>query len=269
MPNLSHSEWASDRFGAAVDDLLQLVPAALGAAHGRAHAAHVGADMNENDAYGHTLKLAQHQELVARVGPFGNVIRPHGSRYHLAVVGGAVLYPLRYASDRTPVEDARLRWPVSGLRRNLFAALDAMAPVPPTLFDVPLDEDLGGATDEPDPQSTRLVIVAYTSNPRSGVLIAEWGEADLLEGGGLLWRYHYPLPLQPSQQATRATEGVGGMGTGSTGPIRAVRPATPAGSRRFDDAPLDEPVLGRQSPGVSSPAEPPFDPLPTGSDQDG
>lgn len=269
MSDFSAVKWELDRFGRAADELRDRIPAALQAAHSRARAAYIGAALSSNDAYGGPLWLIQHEELVAHTAGLGKVIRPPRSRYELRVVNGVVLYPWRYASDRTALEEAQLRKPVSGVRRSLFDALASDVPAPlPTLFDDQFDEaaEVPPVADEFDPQYARLVLVAYASNPQSGILAIRWGEADLLDDGRLRWGPHYPLPLQPPQADAGR---VAGTGSGPTPPIRPVRPAGPAAGRRFDDAPLDEPVLGRQTPGVPPPAEPEPNPSPTGSDQDG
>ena len=268
----SPSAWALDRFDRAAQALLQLIPGALRAAHGRARAAHVGSGLESNDAYGGTLWLIQHEELVVRADTVGtaSVIRPPGGRYSLLVVNGVVLYPWRYASDRTTrIEDARLREPVSELRRNLFRALaPAVVPMPdPTLFDV---EDEGGhvaetadqVAAEPVSLHARLVLIAYASNPHGGILAAEWGDASLLDDGRLRWDHREPLPLQPPQEG-----GAAGDGNAPTGPSAPLRPVPPTTKRRFDAAPLEEPPLGRQTPGVIPTSEPTPTPPETGSDE--
>jgi len=172
-----------ERFDTAASSLLQQIPAALRAAHGRALAAHVGGGPDSHDAYGGTLWLIQHEELVGRAGVLdgARVIKPRHSRYPLVVINGVVMYPVRYASDGTPVEDARLREPVPELRRALFGTLaPALAAVQrqgTLAFDGEEDhlkdaEVAREALTQFAPYA-RLVVIAYASNPRGGILNAE------------------------------------------------------------------------------------------------
>lgn len=267
------SVWALERFDAAASVLRAQVPAALRAAHGRARAAHVGSGLETNDAYGGTLWLIQHEELIACANAIGtaSVIRPPGSRYSLLVVNGVVLYPWRYAADRTTqIEDARLREPVSELRRTLFGALtpSVVATQEPTLFDDVGDEEaravaVAAERDAAEPTSryARMVLIAYASNPQGGILAAEWGDASLLDDGRVRWAYHEPLPLHLSQEGGAAADGY--VPTGPSGPLHPVAPAKP---NRFDDTPLEEPALGRRAAGVIPTSEPGPTAPETGSD---
>ena len=121
------SPWAISRFGAAAADLSQAAPLAINRAHELAMAAHVSSTLTTNDAYGSTLAVTQHLQLVELTRNIPGVVARKPveirSRFEFVVLDetAVVLYPWRYATDRRRTrEDAKLRPPVSDLRKTLL-----------------------------------------------------------------------------------------------------------------------------------------------------
>lgn len=217
------SEWARERFGTAAQALRRAVAEALLAAHRRALSAHVGSELQRTTrAYGMPMADIQHDAMVEFAGAVegAEVFHPIGGQYRLVRVRGVVLYPWRYAADTTPVREARMRHPVSDVRRQLLGggqgghqqlSLDDL--------DDSGDPELLSALTE----AGQVVTVAYASNPGAGILRAHWGDAELVDGqrGLVVWHHLEELPLAGAGEST-----VDG-----------------AGAARFDAAELEEPRL--------------------------
>jgi hypothetical protein len=192
------SDWASEAFGERVDELRELIPAALAQAHRRARAAHDAGQAKNNRVYGYALWDFAHEEIASAIRTVdGGKVARLGA-YELAVIAGKVLFPLHYSEKAEPVDTARLRKPVSGLRLRLFNAHAAeVTDTHPFLDDSWSDLEL--AEDyEPLPQLGRdaeLVSVAYACNVEAGLLHIEWGYAEHIGDGELRWGAHSPLPL--------------------------------------------------------------------------
>lgn len=251
------SAWARERFGDAADDLLREIPAALLAAHRRAYDSYVGLGVATNEAYGLIWKV-QHEELVARLRGLAGarVFKPRGARYELVMIGNVVLYPWRYA-DGTLVQLEYARMKLSDIRRALLSLTEE------TETDEQLDLDSAGISDdelEAEREQARedirrlaadlrVVFIAYASNPRSGILSTEWGDpAGADEDGRITWLHHEPVPVLAAEE--------GGEQTGGTRvPLRPVAPTDGHGSaaRRFDDAPIADPVLTARAPVPGTP----------------
>lgn len=269
------SPWARQRFGAAAQPLRAAIPLALQEAQRRALAAHLAGELESRDAYGGPLAVMQHEELARHtmgIDGVRTVKPPSHSRYRLVVVGDVVLYPWRYASDARDFERAQLRRPVSELRKDLLALTEEPPPPPEwTLDQAELTEDERMAEYEDEKalrrdlvEAGRTVLIAYASNPESGLLRVVWGDAELVddERGTLRWTHPEDLPL-PAQ---RKTSGKLGEGLRQPRPQPAGHvPAARTGGARFDDAPLVEPQLGIKSPLVEPDPEQPTAPPSTGS----
>jgi hypothetical protein len=268
MSNFALSSWSQKRFGDAAIELQRAIPAALQAAHERAHAAHQAMGLTANDVYGQIWQT-QHEELIKRLRLVEGVhlIRPKGARYHLAIAGehNAILYPWRYGNDlRSSVDEARMR--MSEVRRNLLE-------LNPDVPDRQLSIEQAGKTEEEmlaeykeintvlQEMATagRMVLIAYASNPQAGILRAYWGDATQAdEDGRLRWSHREELPLPGLAE--------GGTDIGGA-PLRPVPPLNgpSVSGPRFDDAPLEEPALGIRPP-LTSPGTDPTAPQPeTGS----
>jgi hypothetical protein len=239
------SEWACERFGGAAQALLERIPAALHAAHGRALEAHVGLELKTNDAYGQ-IWHAHHQELLAQLQGVEGFHRrkPKRARYELAVIGNVVLYPWRYG-DRIdkPVEDVRMD--LSTLRRDLLALTPHRSDHDQlTLDQAKMEDDALQAEYEEIAETlrqmaehARLVLVAYASNPHSGILSVKWGDVSLADDDGrLTWIYIETLPHNLGEGGGVARRGAPPLHPGPTPAESAPRPS-------FADGPLDDPVV--------------------------
>lgn len=189
------SDWADEAFGTRVHELRRRIPAALAMAHLRARAGHDAGGSKNHRVYGIGLWEFQHEELVAALQPVHGAKVARLGAYELPVVAGKALFPLRYAERAVPVEHARLEKPVSPLRERLFAAHG------PEVTQPFLDEswiELDRSDYEPFPElgdDVELIVIAYACNLQAGVLHVEWGRAEHIGGGELLWGEHSPLPL--------------------------------------------------------------------------
>ncbi len=245
MGEAKPTAWARERFGDAAEDLARAATRAIHHAHGRALAAHFSGGLTSNDTYGVTLHVAQYEELVAECGdlPGVSIRKPRDvlGRFDLVVRDEppVVLYPWRYATDQSvPRDRAKLRPPVSDLRKSLLSLSASTLPGQLTLDQAAIDpEELEAQLAEEQvllDQLARLgqvVTVAYASNPGAGIFELGWGDVELVneKTGEVQWRYWEQLP-QPGDQAA----------TGS--PRKPVAPAGGDGSARtgrFDDAPLE------------------------------
>ena len=275
MFELKPSTWAIDRFGAAAADLAQAVPLAIHRAHDRAMAAHHSSGLTTNDAYGSTLAVTQHLQLVELTRSIPGVVarKPVDvhSRYELLVLDETrvVLYPWRYATDHTRTrQDAKLRPPVSDLRKNLLT-LTARAIEGQLNFDQAgltfdqLEAELAEeqAVVEQLAKFGQVVTIGYASNPAAGIFDLGWGDAELddEDTGTVIWHHWEPLSVS--------------WASGTGGSTRAPQPSLsqvdiPERAKRFDDAPLNEDFhLRPRSPLTEPPTSEPERQRPeTGSD---
>lgn len=243
---MSPSRWATARFGAAAGELMLLVPRALAAAHEYALQAHIASGLKSNDAYGHTLKVQQYQQLAEHVGSVTGVSirRPGGigGRFEYVVFEetAVVLVPWRYASDRRKsYEKARLRTPVSDLNKTLLGfgqsidlqySFDQLERDPDELAAEQAEEV---AVVEQLSAFGRVVTVGYASNPGSGVSGMVWGDVELIDAqtGDVAWHDAEPLYLVPA---------VNRQEPGSESVVKAVASTTAPSAVRFDDADPEE-----------------------------
>lgn len=249
MADSEVSRWAEARFGASAADLALTVPAAIRRAHQRAMDAHAAAELETNDTYGVTLHVAQHEELVRLArGIEGVAIRKpkdvSASRFSFVVVDetAVVLYPWRYATDRrTEREQAKLRTPVSGLRKTLLTLAPREIGPQLTLDDLErgyadLEAELAEerAALEQLRRFGRVVAIGYASNPSAGLFDLGWGDLDLVDeaSGEVTWPRWEPFLLD---------DGQAGEEGGTRFPRAPGSPPEGSGHEgRFDDAPLSE-----------------------------
>ena len=265
------SAWAEARFGTTAGDLTRAVTLAIHRAHGLALDAHISSTLSSNDAYGATLHVTQYEQLVdlARDIPGVSIRRPTDvrCRFELVVLDDppVVFYPWRYATDNSrPREAARLRQPVSDLRKTLLS-LNASTVCGQLSFDQ-AERDYSQVEAELAEEEAilaqleqfgRVVTIGYASNPGGGIFDLGWGELDLVDEstGEVRWRHWEPL--RPAEEAD---------GAGARTPLGGL--CGPGRTGRFDDAPLQEDLgLAPRSPLSSPGGEPEMPVQDTGSDE--
>ncbi|MEV6685272.1 hypothetical protein AB0N28_08005 [Streptomyces sp. NPDC051130] len=197
---VSVTPWAKDTFGTLADQLAEKIAAGLLEAHDRARHGHEGVHTQTLEAYGHGLHAAQYETLAACLAPLEGAVARRLQGRTVMVIGGNVIYPIRYAKKDVPVTAARLR-KAAGFRADLIRR-HGPEPMQQTL-DLGLEE-LDEHHVHPDlallPPELRLIIVAYACSMQQGVMRAEWGSAELRsEDRYLIWHHHEPLlpPADP------------------------------------------------------------------------
>ncbi|MFG2058520.1 hypothetical protein ACGFI9_31300 [Micromonospora sp. NPDC048930] len=228
----SVSPWARERFGERAAHVLSALVDALHRALADAQDAHKVAKSKKLFTFGAAQASRRYECIVEALKDLdgAQVIKPKGSPHELVVLDGNLIYPFRYAKgDNVPIQRARVTdRKVSGLISELFACYGP-EPEQPSLFDQPGD---GSETPERSPvlttlpEGTRLVLLAYASNDRAGILNAWLGEGELGNRGHVRWlrgRYEQ-LPLASpisgaavahgSIPAPRLTGLVGGVAAG-------------------------------------------------------
>ncbi|MFJ9337787.1 hypothetical protein ACIRP0_00690 [Streptomyces sp. NPDC101733] len=145
------------------------------------------------EAYGHGLHAVQYEELASGLSPLPGATAVRLQSRTVMIVGGHVIYPIRYAKQDVPVTVARLKKAV-GLRAELIRR---HGPEPRQQ-----EFDLGIEEEEPElhrdlgqlPPDVGLVLVAYACAMDRGVMRLEWGSAELRrEDRHLIWHHHEPL----------------------------------------------------------------------------
>jgi len=219
------------------------VAAAVQQAHALALDAHLASTLTSNDAYGYTLRVTLHEQLVEFTSDIPGVVgrKPTGvrSRFPYVVVEetAVVLLPWRYASDiSVRRQDARLSAPISDLRKTMLTLSAQAGHVQPTLEEVDVDDvELEALiAEERDLQDQlrrqgAVVTVAFASNPTNGVVGLGWGDAELTDtdSGEVTW--HHWEALSVATDMARPAR-----------PVLMAAPASSAGAARFDAAPLDD-----------------------------
>ena len=252
------SSWARQRWGERAAHVRAAVVDALRTALADAQDAQKVSKSRLLFTFGVTQASRRHECIVDALKQMdgAQVVKPKGSPHELVLLEGNLLYPFRYAKkENVPVQRARISdRRISGLIREMFERFGP-EPSQPGLFD---EDDESDPSDRPlvltsVPDGTRLVLIAYASNDRAGVINAWWGEAELVERGHVRWlpgRYEQ-LPLDAS-----AAGGGAGHGHGPSGPLgpipgpRPTGPADPAGGAgpRFDDGDMPAVPLSARAP---------------------
>lgn len=260
------SAWATERFGAAADQLVEAVPRAIRRAHEYAAAAQAAGGTPHLDPYGHTLKNRQHECLVEEALAIGGFesFQPRGVPFQLVRLLGTrvALLPWRYATNqKTTRLTARMK--PSAFRRDLLTGSggprDQMTIEQAELTEAEIEAQYAEekAVWEQLRSLARVVTVGYASNP-NGIIGLGWGDVELRGDDGTVdWRYWEPLAWTAATTAHR--DGAGRGLQAVTTPAVDERPPRP----RFDDvADTDDdlPLRPRTAPGepqreVSPPAE--------------
>lgn len=208
------STWATERFGDQASAVHKAIVNALIDTQTYATQAHHSSKTDSNHVYGTARYQGQYKRFADTVGALDGaiLIRPRTVSFHLVIINGVLLVPLRYASTLgTPIEEATLPRPVARWAREAFARFGSRASVvrQDSLFPVEVLSSLAKPVrpvlDHVDPE-TRLVVVPYACNSQAGLLSAWWGEADLMEDGTLRWAGGKPekLPIHSLDRSTLA-----------------------------------------------------------------
>ncbi|WP_336208847.1 hypothetical protein [Nonomuraea sp. LPB2021202275-12-8] len=250
------SKWAHDRFGVRAPLIREGVVEALSRALANAQDAQKVAGTDHLHPFGFTLMSRKFEALAKVFEDLGDVlvVKPAGSQHELVVVGDNLLFPFRYGRDRSvSVAAARIgEGRPSALVQALF---DRFGPEPVVeqlaLGDVaphavPIAEALGSL-----PETTRLVLVAYSCNAQAGLLDAWWGEAELLDrSGSLRWHHCEQIPLVAGTAQLAHSPAAAGPGRFDQGvmptpridarsPLERVRPPAAEAIPLFPDAARD------------------------------
>ncbi|MEU4157875.1 hypothetical protein [Actinoplanes sp. NPDC026670] len=243
------SGWAQQRFGERVEQVRLAVVQATLAAVLDAQDAHREGKSDKRYTFGMTLMVRKYERLVESLADMdgAQLVRPPGSAHQLVLLDDNLFFPFKYAKDgATALSQARVGdGRVSALVADLFhrfGAQPAHQAVPFPLFDTEPgtdDTELQSALDMLPP-TTKLILVAFAANERSGLIDGAWGEGHLVDGAGhLRWvpgRYEM-LPFDAL--------------TGSAGTVPQPRAAADtAESARFDAGAM---------PTVSLTARPPIE----------
>ncbi|RAN98244.1 hypothetical protein [Micromonospora noduli] len=254
--------WARERFGERAGHVCAALVGALQQALTDAQNAHKEGKSKKLFTFGSAQATRRYECIVEALKGMDGIqtIKPKGSPHELVVLDGNLIYPFRYATDSSrPIQRARVtEKKVSGLIAELFTFYGP-EPQQPSLFD-PVDEFTEGDVVEGRtpvlttlPEGTRLALLAYASDDRSGVLNAWLGEGELGHRGRVQWLQVEQLPLTAPD--SRSDEGRGQGRSGPLGPVPGPRlsgPTGPGGSaaaeRRFDDGAMPNVPLTARAP---------------------
>jgi hypothetical protein len=228
MEQLGWSTWADQRFGQATPAVAAAVAAGVRHAHLLSLTAHLGAEADTQDTYGHTMKRKQFTEVAACLsvlpGACLQQLAGTSARLDIALVNGVAVYPWRYGNRRgTSTTAARMRAPVSDRRRSLLLpAARAATSYQRSIFDPDGEEFEAELAEEIELNRQfgrlhRLVTVGVCSSPE-GLFDISWGEVELVDPrtGEVRWVHHEQLPLSDSggNGGQFATAGPNGAGSG-------------------------------------------------------
>ncbi|MFI7519559.1 hypothetical protein [Micromonospora globbae] len=244
------SGWTRQRFGERAEHVRDAVVEALRAAVIDAQDAQKEGKSDKLYTFGWTLAVRKYERLIEALRDMDDVqlVRPAGSPHNLVLFGDNLFYPFRYAKDgATALRDARVTdGRVSAMVAELF---QRFGPEPTHQADpLPLFAlDSETSTDDDEfrsaldmlPPTTKLILVAFACNERSGLIDAAWGEGELLDGAGhLRWLpgCYEPLPVNATV----------------TGPPISVPQPRPAGdtvgNTRFDNGTMPTVPLSARPP---------------------
>ncbi|WP_433458504.1 hypothetical protein [Micromonospora sp. CA-248212] len=253
--------WARERFGERAAHVCVVLVDALHRALANAQDAHRISESTDLLGFGSVQRSRRYACIVEALKEMDGVqvIKPKSSPHEFVVLEGNLIYPFRYAKDSSkPIHRARItERKVSALISELFTFYGP-EPEQASLLDELTDDTVGDAAEERTPvltrlpEGTRLALLAYASNDRSGVLNAWMGEGELGFRGRVHWRRVEQLPL--TVPGSRGGEGRGHGPTGPLGPVPGPRLAGPtdsagsAAAPRFDDGVMPAVPLTPRAP---------------------
>ncbi|MFI6633548.1 hypothetical protein ACIBI7_32125 [Nonomuraea fuscirosea] len=243
------SQWAEETFGQRAPLIRQGVAEALSVALENARDAQKAARADHLHPFGFTLMSRKFEALAKAFEDMGDVriVKPGGSQHELVLLDGKLLFPFRYAKDRSlTVMSARIG---DGRPSALVQALfHRFGPAPRirqlALHDIaPHAVPVVEALDEL-PEDTRLVLIAYAANAHAGLLDAWWGEAELLDRfGSLRWHRCEPIPLAQEAGAPAAGDSATAFDQGVL-PMPELNPRTTATQRSAEATPIRPEAAG-------------------------
>jgi len=266
---MGSSDWVAEHLGEAAEGLRDAVLTAVPSAHDDAVGAQAVSGTNRRDPYGHTLKVRQHEWLIAagRDVPGVEVFHPHGASFDLLRVAstGTLLFPWRYAtSTHQHRADARMR--TSEFRMGLLSGgggssgqltLDHAAMSGDEL-EVQLEQDR--ALEVELRRIAPVVIIGFASSS-TGLFDLGWGPAELIDDSGVV-RWTPWEPLQPPTVVGSARRG-GPRSIPSSPTQTTVSPTV-----RFDAAGSDEIELTHRSLPTNTPDSEPVTQAPEADGRD-
>jgi hypothetical protein len=231
------SRWAQETFGQRAPVIRQGIAEALSIALDNARDAQTAAQTDHTHPFGFTLMSRKFEALAEAFDGMGQklghvrIVKPAGSAHELVVLDGKLLFPFRYAKDRSmSVMSARIgEGRPSALVQALFNRFGpepvmrqlALHDVAPHV--VPVAEALGDL-----PEDTSLVLIAYACNAHAGLLDAWWGEAELLDRtGSLRWHHCEEIPLAARSGSEQTSLPAAAFDQGAM-PTPALNPRTRA-----------------------------------------
>lgn len=264
MSGLVVSQWANATFGSAAAELSLAAFTAMNEAHELALRAHITAEMESNDTYGHTLKVKQFTTLVDEAAKISGIDtrKPQGGRFPLVVIPetNVALLPWRYSTDRHDLrERSRLGTPVSDLRQTLLGLNSSDSALQLTIEDALLDDAAleqrfldEREVDEQLSRFGRIVVVGFGSNP-SGIWGIGWGDVEIedVATGAVRW------PNWESLQEFAAAPA--GELSWALRPTHALAEQTLELPERFDQVPDEDSFdLVARTPGTGVPISEPM-----------
>jgi hypothetical protein len=211
------SGWAGQRFGDRAQQVREAVIQALRSTVTDAQDAHKEGKSDKLYTFGWTLAVRKYERLVEALHDMDDVelVRPPGSPHNLVLFGDNLFYPFRYAKDgATPLSEARVTdGRVSAMVTELF---QRFGPEPTNqevtfpLFEpeTSADDDAFRSALDRVPAQTKLVLIAFACNERSGLIDAAWGEGELVDSTGhLRWLpgCYEPLPIAAPAAESRGS----------------------------------------------------------------
>ena len=217
------SKWAEARLGTLAGELPYKIGTAVKAAHDFALKAHLSAEMDQNDAYGHALKVKMHQTLEEALENTPGVIlrKPSGGRFSLPIIAetSVALLPIRYSTDRQ-ISREKAKINLSDFRRSLLALVGPNRANGQQLsIEDAMDQDLDvdahyeqmAELDEQLRSFGQVVTIGFGSNPTAGLWGVGWGDLRVDEDKQVaVWEFWEELPEEtvPSALAPRTPLGV-------------------------------------------------------------
>lgn len=209
------AEWTRARFGPLAEEMDSIAGRALADAHTFALAADAASGLRSADAYGSTMYVQQHEQLILAARDVDGVVprKPTEIKGRFAYLvleeTNVVVVPWRFSSDqRHGRADARFRTPMSELRRSLLNLSVSGPPRERTFDDLLLEDDMGSRWVEEEAQLNeqlaqlgRVVFLTFGSNAARGIFEQGWAEVELLddEKGSVEWRNWSPVePISDS-----------------------------------------------------------------------